>query len=87
MIGLATFEGCVNLKSINCPNVREIRNEAFVGCKSLRNLVLPKLIWFDIRAFNECQHITLSISKDVISDWTSKEVDKLKRQVNKLILL
>ena len=59
-IGMESFEGCENLKTIQFPNsFREIGRAAFKGCIRLENVTLPnKVQVLRCEAFSGCSNMT-----------------------------
>lgn len=51
------FKDCVNLESIDIPNVERIEEQAFYGCTSLIKIVLPKATYIGPQAFKECSNL------------------------------
>lgn len=55
IINSYAFENCVNLKSLNVSNVKEINGEkSFSGCVSLQEFIAPKIEKIGARAFENC---------------------------------
>ncbi len=60
LIGLPTFENCINLKKINIPDsITVLGGFTFYGCSSLKEVILPKYITeIGPNEFTECTSLT-----------------------------
>lgn len=51
-IGKGAFDSCRYLATLDVPNVTDLRGgRAFSGCNSLKKLILPKLIYYNLQSF------------------------------------
>lgn len=48
------FGDCVNLQSVNMPNVTDVKGNAFRGCSALTSVNLPKITKVDTAGFLQC---------------------------------
>lgn len=57
-IAISTFQGCINLTSINIPTCVSIAQHAFDGCVSLSSFIISPLIdGFSIYTFKDCVNL------------------------------
>ena len=52
------FGDCVNLQSVDMPNVTDVKGNAFRGCSALTSVNLPKLTKVDTAGFLQCAALT-----------------------------
>lgn len=51
------FKDCLELATIDIPNVERIEEQAFYGCKNLTKIILPKVNYIGPQAFKECSNL------------------------------
>jgi hypothetical protein len=56
-IGADAFNGCANLKEIDCPKVTKVNNSSFNKCTSLLNVNLPELTETGTSTFSQCSKL------------------------------
>ncbi len=54
------FKDSTSLETIDFPNVVEVKNCVFSGCKKLQHIIFPKLEKCDWGAFNDCCAVTMT---------------------------
>ena len=68
IINNITFEGCTRLRSVDIPNLTNLREDAFSGCSNLRDVDLPKLTRIGDHAFSGCSALySFTVRKTVTS--------------------